>query len=185
VPGSPEARQADKKRDSLRKRLARQPDPAPLPPVGVAGAPQAPPGGVVPVPGVVGAPVVPWEAGTVQPIVEQFLPAAESLMVKQIGDKAATARLPREIVQEIQDSAHWPNNAKKALNEHTANVTAKWLNKLGVSAEYQAEIALVTAMGRIAAGHVLVMRRLDKLIALNNAANKPQKPEERKETPGT
>jgi hypothetical protein len=69
-------------------------------------------------------------------------------------------------------------DAKKALQLNTANVTAKWLNKLGVSAEYEPEIAFLTALSRVAGGHVLLLRRLDKLIALANV--QPAKPGEEK-----
>lgn len=135
-------------------------------------------GGLGTLPVAPAAPVVPWDASTVQPIVEQFLPAAEKLMANQITRRARKARLPAEIVKEIEADAQWPADAKKALQLNTANVTAKWLNKLGVSAEHEPEIAFLTALSRVAGGHVLLLRRLDKLIALANV--QPAKPGEEK-----
>ena len=181
VPGSPEAAEADRKKDRLRKKAERkQPDPPPLPGItrpAVEGSPSTPGGGLGTLPGTPVQPVLPWDASTVQPIVEQFLPAAEQLMSNQISSRARKARLPAEIVKEIEADAQWPADAKKALQLNTANVTAKWLNKLGVSAEYGPEIAFMTALSRIAGGHVLVLRRLDKLIALANV--QPAKPGEK------
>ena len=183
MPGSPEAAEADRKKDRARKKAERdaQRDPPPLPSATqpVEGSPPQAGGGLGTLPGPAPAPVVPWDASTVQPIVEQFLPAAEQLMVNQIAGKAAKARLPGEIIKEIQKDAQWPEPARKALNLNTANLAAKWLNKFNVSAEYQAEAAFVVAMGRILGGHMLLLRRLDKLIAVANV--QPPKPGEKPE----
>jgi hypothetical protein len=172
VPGSPEAVEADRKKDRLRKKQARQADPAPLPSarpgeaVSVSSSP--PPGGLgtqlVPAP----APLVPWTAEAVQPVVDQFLPAAETMMVNQIARKAVRARLPQEIVAEIKKDAAWPADARRALQSTGGALGAKYLNKLGISAEYGPEIAFVTAVSRIAAGHVLLLRRLNLLIRKAN-----------------
>jgi len=170
LPCTPEAADADRKKDRLRKKAERAADPAPLPSATqtMAGTPSTASGGLGTLPGPEAQPVVPWDASTVQPIVEQFLPAAEELMVKQITDRAVKARLTPEIVKAIQADAQWPDPAKKALNQNMAAVTAKYLNKLGVSSEYQAELALMTALSRICGGHILLLRRLDKLIAVAN-----------------
>ena len=95
-------------------------------------------------------------------------------MHNQICSKAVKSRLPDVIVKEIAQDTQWPADAKKALQANTAAVTVKYLNKLGVSAEYAPEIALVTAFSRIAAHHVLTLRRLDKLIALANVQPKKE-----------
>jgi hypothetical protein len=99
-------------------------------------------------------------------------------MVNQITSRAAKAKLPGELLKEIEADAQWPGPAKKALQLNTANLTAKWLNKWGISAEYGPEVAFTMALGRIVAGHALLLRRLDKLIAMANA--QPAK-EEKKE----
>ena len=52
---------------------------------------------------------------------------------------------------------------------NTGNLAARSLNKLHISAEYGPEIAFVTAMARIAGGHVILLKRLDKLIRVANA----------------
>ena len=170
VPGSPEALEANRKKDRLRKKAERAADPPPLPSATqtMAGTPSTASGGLGTLPGPEVQPVVPWDASAVQPIVEQFLPAAEELMVKQITDRAVRSRRTPEIVKAIEADAKWYEPAKKALNQNAAAVTAKWLNKLGVSSEYQAELALMTALSRIFGGHMLILRRLDKLIAVAN-----------------
>jgi hypothetical protein len=185
VPGSAEAAQADRKKDRDRKkreRDARQ-EPPPLPSASqtMDGPSSTTTGGLGTLPGTPVAPVVPWDASTLQPAVEIFLPAAEELMVNQIASRAAKARLPGDIVKEIEAEAKWSASAKKGLEVSTAQVAAKWLNKAGISAEYQPEVTFLTALGRVLGGHALLLRRLDKLIALANVQPaKPAKPEEEK-----
>lgn len=96
-------------------------------------------------------------------------------MVNQLTSRAIKAGLPEVIVKDIEKEAHWPAIPKKSLEQHSAAVTAKWLNKLGVSAEWQPEVAMVTALGRIASGHVLLLKRLDEIARAN--AQTIKKPE--------
>jgi len=179
APGSPEALAADREKDRLRKERQRDrqrgPDPAPLP--SVAGAPAAAPGALGADPGLEGAPVLPWEAKMLEPLFEQLLPAVEELSVNQIASRATKARLPVEMVREIETDAKWSTPAKKALEIAGPQVAAKWLNKTGISAENQPEVVLGTAVASILAGHVLLLRRLDKLIAVANAPTARPAPE--------
>jgi hypothetical protein len=130
----------------------------------------------VPVPEAV--PFLPWQPEALKPLFDQLLPAAEELTVHQITERAAKARLPGDVVHEIEASAKWPGLAKKGLEISAPQVTAKWLNKAGISSEYQPEITFGTALSIILANHVKLLKRLDKLIALANVQTKPK--EERK-----
>jgi len=103
-----------------------------------------------------------------EPLFEQLLPAVEELSVNQIASRAVKARLPGEIIKEIEADAKWSTPAKKALEIAGPQVAAKWLNRTGISAENQPEVVLGTAVASILAGHVLLLRRLDKLIAVAN-----------------
>src|SRR5258708_14935569 len=103
VPGSPEALDADKKKDRLRKKLQRtqRSEPAPLPSVaGTPGATQATPGAVVSVPGVEAVPLDPWKPEDVKQLFEQLVPAAEELTSRQISERAFKAKLPPDVLQE-------------------------------------------------------------------------------------
>jgi hypothetical protein len=175
VPGSPEALAADREKDRIRKERQRdreraaKADPAPLP--------SAPPGAVqAPAPDLAGqpgaeapaAPAVPWEPQTLKPIFDQLLPTVEQLTVNQVTSRAHKAKLPVELVEEIEHDAKWNGAAKKALEISCPQVAAKWLNKSGISAENQAEVVLGTAIASILASHMMLLRRMDKLIAVAN-----------------
>ena len=185
VPGSPEAREADldKDRERKRKKAAEKrgvpyAEPAPLPsaaPAGAVGA--APPqGGALPVDPVAGALAgVPWQASALKPVFEQLIPVAEDLAMLQIVGKCKLAKLPKEVIKDIETDARWHPMSKKGLEMGLPEVAAKYLNKAGVSAEFQPEVVLLTAISAIAAAHVRTLARLDKLIAGAPAADPAQK----------
>lgn len=180
VPGSPEALEADRKKDAARKRKQRAADPPPLPSAGPgapAGVPAAP-GGVAPVPGLAPDAPIPWDPQALTPLFEQLVPTLEDLSVQQIAGKAQEAKLPAELVKEIEHDAKWSDLAKKGLIMSGPKVSAKWLNKFGVPSGSQDEIILVTSVGAILATHNKLLKRLNELIA---AANPPStKPPEKK-----
>ena len=99
--------------------------------------------------------------------------AVEAVTVQQIATRAARARLPGELIKEIEADAKWSAPARKALEISAPQLSAKWLNKFGVSAENQPEIVFATAVTTILASHVLLLRRLDKLIAVANVPARP------------
>jgi len=181
IPGSPQAIAADREKDRLRKQRQRDAEfaarePAALPGA-VAGQPVATPGAVPVDAGVQGPTPVPWDAQMLAPLFEQLLPAVENLSVEQITSRAAKARLPAEIVKEIEGEAKWSKPAKKALEVAGPQATAKWLNRLGISSENQAELVCGTALASILAGHALLLRRLNKLIEVANTPAKPGQPQ--------
>jgi hypothetical protein len=168
---------ADKEKDRLRKkqlRNAKRPDPAPLP---SANAAQAAPGAVVGVPGPQSLPVIPWSADDLKPVFDQLLPALEELTKTTITEKAFKAKLPQDVLQEVCASAEWPVLAKKGVAVAAPHVSAKWLTQLGISTENKWEVVLATAVLSIGANHFKVLKRLDKLIALQSKSHEEKKPD--------
>lgn len=175
VAGSPEAAAADREKDRLRKQRLRDAQRASDPPTLPAfpdGVPSAPGVGAVPspapVPGVgapdlAGAPV-PWDAATLDPIFRQLLPTIELSLATSLTSRAQKAKLPGELVTEIRKDAAWPAPTKRAVEIAAPRVAAKWLNRSGLSAEYQDEVLLGTAAAAILAQHSMLLRKLDKLI---------------------
>ncbi len=176
VAGSPEAIAADREKDRLRKARARDAqraaaDPPPLPgvvddqPATSAGGPVAAAAGVPPAGGPVVVGAVPWDASTLEPIFKQLIPTVEAGMVTSLTSRAARAKLPAEVIQEVRKDAAWPAPTKRALEIAAPRCAAKWLNKSGLSAEYQDEVMLGTAVAALLAQHSVALRKLDKLIA--------------------
>lgn len=174
ISGSPEARAADRKKaneyQNKWRAQRRAVDPPALPakldgPVG-----QVPPvaDGAAPVPGAPlaapGAPV-PWDPETLKPIFEQLVPACEQLDVQSITRLAAEADLEKEVLKEVEKDARWSPPTKTALLMSGPQVAAKWLNKTGISSENQGEVVLGMAIASIVASHVLLVKKLEKIIA--------------------
>lgn len=176
VPGSPEAIEADKKKERERKAKYRAQlkieDPPALPsalPV-VEGAPQTVglPQGAVPAVVVSGA--VPWVASKLGPLFRRLISTAEKVLSYQITSRARKASLPSGLVKEIEIEAKWSDMSKEALQEALPELAAKYLNKTGISAEYQPEIVAAIAVSDIAMGHLQILQRLDRLIELQSPA---------------
>ena len=192
VPGSDEALAADREKERLRKarQRARQraENPPALPAVADDGEPlpgldaapldtgEAPGGDLGGVPGAeCGAPV-PWDAASLAPLIEQLLPTLEAASVARITRKAAAAKLPADLLRAVENDSRWPKPAAKVLQMAGPQLAAKWLNKTGVSAEHQLEVAVLSAVGCIVAGQSAVLSRLEKIIAEKAAAEKESKP---------
>lgn len=178
APGSPEAIAADREKDRQRKARSRaaqaQAQPAPLPSASQAQAvpspAPAPAGDPPPLAAPDGSAFIPWQAGMLEPLFRQLVPAAEQMSVQQITARAEKAHLDKELIADVADSAKWNAMSKKALEASGPQVAAKWLNKMGLSAENQAEVIFGTALASIVAGQVMVIKKLDKLIASANPA---------------
>lgn len=106
---------------------------------------------------------IPWRPDQLAPVFAQLIPAAEGISVKQIVDKARKAQLPPPVVAKLEIDAAWNPLAKKGLETAGPEVAAKWLNYFGISSENAQELVLVSALLTIAAGHVLILKRLDNL----------------------
>jgi hypothetical protein len=176
VPGSPEAQEADRKKETLRKAeyraklRAKNPPALPpaLPSVGSQGsstlnAPQALPGNQS---AGIGAPPVAWQPDSLQPIIDQILPIIEQERVRSKTTKAVKAALPAPLLKEIEKDSHFPASAKVTLSTSVPRMCAKWLNKFGLSAEYQDETLTVLAILSIYHNDSRIDSKLDKLIKL-------------------
>jgi hypothetical protein len=121
---------------------------------------------------------VPWDAGTLAPLFRQLIPTVEKAMVSSVIGKCEKAGFPGVVIEKLEKDAAWPEAAKQALAIAGPQVTAKWMNKTGISAENQPEVVLVTALATLAANHFTLMSRLNKLIAAQPAAAAaaPKKP---------
>ena len=163
--GSEAAREADRREDAERKRLARDREraaqPPALPAAGGAGAAAAvvPAGQSLTIP--VEAGPVPWEADSLRPIAEELVNAWEDSRVDGFRSRAKDAKLPEPLVREIAKDAAFPAAAKRGVGIGAAEVVAKWLNKSGVSAEHKPEVLLAGCLVAILAQVVLdVIHRL-------------------------
>lgn len=100
------------------------------------------------------------------------------MAITQITDRAKRLGLPAELMEEIERDSRWNAAAKKTINYSGPQLCAKWLNKSGVSAENQPEVVFGTAVCSLVIGHIMVLRRLDKLIR-QNAGSVPQAAEQK------
>jgi len=179
VPGSPEALEADRKKDRDRKAAARavaakMVEPPPLPPAapGMVAAPVPPPAGQSPLSVNSGVEAVAsWTADDLREVFEELVPATEEELTGRLTKKAQTANLPEKLVKEIGKDSAWSATTKKALVIGGSSVSAKYLNKSGISSEYKAEVVLALALTRIATSHLKTSRRLDALILEQRKAN--------------
>lgn len=168
VPGSPEAAEADRKKDAERKRQARADaaaavKPAPLP-SRLGDQLSTPDSSAVAGTAVAARPFVPWSVEIVKPFTDQLTPTAETVYVGRISERATKANLPGQLTKEISKDARWPEAAKNTLAQALPQFFAKWLNKTGISAENAPEVAIATAIAAIWAQHNSITSRLDKLI---------------------
>ena len=170
APGSPEAIEADRKKDAERKRRQREQQPKPEPPP-LPSATAVPAAGSLGAlrPAIEGSPAAPWDPKMLQPLFDQLVPTVEKVSVGQITRRARVARIPEEIVKVIETDAAWSPVAKTAIESSGPQVAAKWLTRFGISSENQHELVLGTAIVSILSSHVLIIRRLDKLAASANA----------------
>jgi hypothetical protein len=184
VPGSARAAEADRAKERERKRIAREDaarlaQPPPLPSATAPGEAATAPVAGAAEPGavrLVAAPVLPWQPETLKNLFEQLLEAAEEGRVAAFLGKCAEAKLTAELVREIKADAHFPKAAKVLLADALPRLAAKWLNRSGMSAEYQDEISCLTAMVLIVQHDRGISSKLDELIA---AAKKPVEPEKK------
>lgn len=184
--GSAEARRADRVRDAERKRAQRleqkaRTEPPPLPAVAPATMGAGAPGtaGLDLQPGLAPAAFVAWDAETLRPIFVELVPTVEELAVGRLTAKAAKAQLPTTLIKEIASDAAWKAPEKRAMILAGPEVTAKWLNKSGLSAENKFELVLATALLSIVRNNVALGRKLDHFIAQKGApGGPPAKPAE-------
>lgn len=184
VPGSAEAILADRDKDAARKRdnraqartlLALSQAQSPAGPADGRAGP-----GTAPVPG---QNPHPWDPGLVAPVFEQVLPALEKFLSARLAAKASRAKLPGDLVKEIEKDAAFPAPAKAAIVTTGPICVAKWLNRSGIGAENAPEVILATAVASIAASQFMLAARLDNLVKEANRPPEPKKEPEKSPSP--
>jgi hypothetical protein len=179
--GQDERREHDRirkanRRDAAKAVAATLVQPAPLPPPGahlVNQLPPAPDGGSAGIPAAIvpagDAPPVPWKPELLTSLLDQLLTAAEESRVAQFVGKCEEAGITGKLLDEIEKDAHFPKGAKILLKESLPRLAAKWLNRSGISAEYQDEAAVITAILLIVQSDRKNSGKLDELIAQRKA----------------
>jgi hypothetical protein len=177
-PGSDEAKEADKRKDAIRKRMARaetaaQTAPPPLPsasgtPVGVPVAERVPivhmDNAALQMPGMAGALVVQWQGKDVEELTRKLIELTEEFCSKQILSRCRRAKLQPVDIEEIKNDARWKKTAKEMLEQGGSELFAMALNKSGVPPEYKPFILVTIGAMEIALNHMKVLKRLDALI---------------------
>lgn len=97
-------------------------------------------------------------------LVDQLIEAAEENRVGQYVARCAEAGLTGRLVKEIEASAHFPKTAKALLKHSLPRLAAKWMNKAGLSAEWQEEISVLSALILIMAQDRKTTAQLDALV---------------------
>lgn len=174
VPGSAEAIAADREKEAARKRAERakkraEQVPPTLPPAG-AGPVQAAspdPGGGDGNSG--NESFVPWAGETLRPLVDELIEVAEEGRALKIVGLARNANLPPKVLTQIEKDAQFSKSSKTMLSQSAPRVAAKWMNKSGISAEYEPETVMMTAMLSIIIQTKRQTNALQKLIAEHRA----------------
>lgn len=112
---------------------------------------------------------MPWKPELLTSLLDQLLHAAEEFRVDSFVGKCEEAGITGDLLKEIERDAHFPKAAKILLKESLPRLAAKWLNRSGVSAEYQDELTVVTAMLLIYQSDRKNSTKLDELIELRKA----------------
>ena len=92
------------------------------------------------------APPLPWQPDALRDILSELIEAAEENRVAKYVAAVTEAGLMPKLVREIEADAHFPNTAKMLLKRSLPKLAAKWLNKAGLSAEFEDELSCVTAV---------------------------------------
>lgn len=128
----------------------------PVPPVspvaGAPGAPLAPVGNPAP---------VSWDQSTLQPLVDQLIPALEKADVESLCKKAK--KISPDLVQLVKEDGNWNAPAKTSLQTTLPSVAAKWLNAAGISAENAGEVICGIAILSICTSRMLLMGKLTEI----------------------
>ena len=105
--------------------------------------------------------------------------AAEQGRVAQFVGKCEAAKLLPKLIREIEKDAAFPKAAVVLLKRSLPRLAAKWLNKAGISAEWQDELACVTAVLLIVQHDRKLSAKLQELIAAAKREAAPKEPEKK------
>jgi hypothetical protein len=88
-------------------------------------------------------PAVLWDASTLVPVLQQAADLTEKADVSSLAKEAE--KISARCGDLVREKGLWPAAAKATLVSGGAKLCAKYLNKFGVSAEYQPEIEVAIA----------------------------------------
>jgi hypothetical protein len=149
-------------------------EPAPLPSAAEGAPGPGAPGSVPAGPDLVGpAPTVPWQPETLSGLLDELIDAAEENRVGKYLAKCAEANLTAKLLKEIEADAAFPKTAKTILKHSLPRLAAKWLNKSGLSSEWQEEVAVITALLLIVQHDRRLSAKLDELIEAAKPKEEP------------
>lgn len=155
--------QRAKWREKAARRAARLRDPG-GPPLPSAIRPDpAGPGGPAPGGGAGGPAPVPWSTDTLKPLFQQLVPALEEASVQRLAAKAAA--IDKSLAAEVTRDAAWNSAAKVGVIEAGPQCAAEMLNEMGIGADKAHWAALLIAGGSIAASHMMLSARLERMLA--------------------
>lgn len=183
---TPEGQKERREADAERKRLRRQQAalmavPLPLPPSGptVAGNVPAPSNDVSPgasnPPGEIST-AIPWTPELIKDMSDELIDAAEDGRRNSLATLAQEGGLPDKAVKKIHADAAYKPAAKRGLQLAVPKITARMMNKTGISSEHSDTLVLVSALAMIWKQGRSLKRDVIELIELNRQQNKP-KPE--------
>ena len=109
---------------------------------------------------------------------DELVEAAEQNRVGSYIAKCSEAGLTGRLAKEIENDARFPKLAKTLLKSSIPRLAAKWLNRSGISAEWQEEISVLTAIILIIKQGSSLNNRFEELLQAKNA--QPAKPPEAK-----
>lgn len=97
------------------------------------------------------------------PLFATVVPEVEKLDVASLRAKAA--EIDGGLAAQVEKDAGWNPVAKATVISTGPAVVAQVMNSAGISAEHAPAIALVTAVGSILAGRMILARKLDEIAA--------------------
>jgi len=114
------------------------------------------------------AALVAWAGTDIEPLLKDLIKLLEEWREYAREKRLRLARLPDDLIAEINKETAWEETPKKIICESGSRVLAKLLNKGGISAEYKDEIFLGLAVVMIAGSEIRSSRRIANLVRAAN-----------------
>ena len=177
VPGSEEAKAADRDKDAKRKRneraAARDAQLPPTLPSANASAPQSATVPTGPVAGDAIPPVDLWTAQDLVGVVDQGIPLAEAWRVREFTELCIEGKLPERVVQKIASDAKFPDISKQSLRASLPALLAKLFNQFRVPIAMKGCITAVPALGYLIVRDIQLKQEVREMIAEEAKRNQP------------
>ena len=174
VPGSAEAKEADRIKDAARKSeqraAAKAANPAPLPAATNPGGPVAGDGGGYVADstngesGIVAGVIVPWTAKILQRPARLLTRILDRVKKWDIMRRLDKSRLPESVKKEIASDIEWADGAKDDFANALAECASIELNRRGVSAQHSHWVNLALSAGELGLAHITLCERIESAI---------------------